>query len=282
MPNFIILEGLFDTGYYFEDFPWWMSWVIFGSVVIVFGVIYFLCVWLYGRMKLNDEDKEKYKEYKAAKRKERKEIKKSARRPLKNVLNWNKIRGWFIPVIAFVTVVSMVATPVLYTTWDVLITTIRGSYVKTYDTPSALEAAEEAEKNVITIEEEGIVLLKNTNNTLPLKIEEGTKRKINVFGACAFGLFYGNGGSGSFQTDGRVTSFPRVATKLEVALEEEGYEINQNLFNFVKNYYNGSRISVQESNYDIQCGFNKYNYREIVPSKAPYAHEAPVSSEEDR
>ena len=83
-----------------------------------------------------------------------------------------------------------------------------------------------------------------------------------------------------FQTDGRVTSFPRVALKLEKAMEEEGFEINNNLFNMIKNYYKNKSISVAEVDYDIQCGFNKYNYPEIVPSKAPYDNEPPVSAYE--
>ena len=46
----------------------------------------------------------------------------------------------------------------------------------------------------------------------------------------------------------------------------------------IKNYYDKKTISVAESDYDIQCGFNKYGYKEIVPSKAPYDYEPPVSA----
>ena len=282
MPKIILLDGLFGTGYTLKDFPWWISLVILGVAIVVLGGLYFLFVWLFGRMKFNDEDKAQEQEYKAADKERKREIKKGASKPLKNVLTWKKVRPWLIPVLVVPLVISMLATPVLVTTWDILMTTLSGSKVHTNDTPSALEAAAEAEKNVIKIEEEGIVLLKNEDEALPLKPDkEGEKIKVNVFGACAFGLFYGNGGSGSFQTDGRVSSFPRRATKLEEALDAEGFEINQNLFNFVKNYYDGGKVSVEESNYDIKCGFNKYNYSEIVNSKAPYAHEAPIENYTD-
>ena len=50
-----------------------------------------------------------------------------------------------------------------------------GSKVKVYDTETSIKAAEEANENVVTIEEEGIVLLKNENNCLPLKLEENNK-----------------------------------------------------------------------------------------------------------
>ena len=90
----------------------------------------------------------------------------------------------------------------------------------------------------VTIQEEGTVLLKNRNKTLPLNLEQN--KKVNIFGSCAYGLFYGNGGSGSFQTDGRVEKFPRTAKKLEVAMQEEGFEINQNLMNMIKNYYSSN------------------------------------------
>ena len=108
------------------------------------------------------------------------------------------------------------------------------SYQPNIATREELPISEQAEENVITIEEEGLVLLKNEDDTLPLSPQgSDDKIKVNIFGACAYGLLYGNGGSGSFQTDGRVSSFPRHALKLEQALENEGFEINQNLFNMI-------------------------------------------------
>ena len=279
MPHLFILEAFWDTpfiaGYSLGSFSWWVDIIVLIIIVVLVGTLYFLLAWLFGRMKFQEGDKETLANYRNADRKEKKEIAKTANRPVKNVITWHKMKPWFIPVIAVVSVLALTAAPVVASpAFENLLTTLGGSRVKTYDGEAAKQAAAEAEKNVVAIQEEGTVLLKNTNNVLPLK-----NNKINVFGACAFGLFYGNGGSGSFQTDGRVKSFPRIATKLEVAMEEEGLEINNNLYNLIKNYYSNERnrkISIAESDYDIQCGFNKYTYSEIVPSKAPYDNEPPV------
>ena len=286
MSNLFILESLWDkelfNGYSLSSFEWWVDWIVIAIAIVVFGGIYFLLNWVFGRFQFKEGDKESLAQYRAAKgnKEEKKAIAASASKPVKSVISWRKIRPWFIPVVSFVTVVALVATPVLYTLWDILMTTASGSHVDIIDTEASREAAAEAEKNVVSIEEEGIVLLKNRKNALPLNLEEN--KKVNIFGSCAFGLFYGNGGSGSFQTDGRVSSFPRVAKKLEVAMKEEGFEINENIFNMIKNYYSSNKrtVSVAPSDYDIQCGFNKYNYSEIVSSKAPYDYEPPVSAYE--
>ena len=193
---------------------------------------------------------------------------------------WSKMAKWFIPTVAATSLILGAAVSFLPSNaFQNLLTTMSGSHVEIIDTETSRAAAAEAELNVVTIQEEGTVLLKN-NGALPINQEKN--KKVNIFGSCAFGLFYGNGGSGSFQTDGRVASFPRVAKKLEVAMEEEGFEFNQNIFNMIKNYYSSNKrtVSVAPSDYDIQCGFNKYNYSEIVSSKAPYDFEPPVSAYE--
>ena len=280
----MILESIFDKeifgGYSISSFDWWVDFIVLGIGIILIGGFYFLFVWLFGRMKFTDEDKELFSAYRQADRKEKKERAKVAKGPVKRVITWHRMKPWFIPVVSVVMVIALVATPILHTTWDVLMTTLSGSSVVIYDTETSRKAAAESEKNVVTIEEEGIVLLKNEKKALPLDVTKEEGKKVNIFGSCAFGLFYGNGGSGSFQTDGRVASFPRVAKKLEVAMKEEGFEINENIFNMIKNYYSSNKktISVAPSDYDIQCGFNKYNYPEIVNSKAPYDYEPPVSA----
>ena len=283
MFHLYFLESIFDkpiiAGYSINSFAWWVDIIVIIVALLLIGGFYFLLVWLFGRMKFTPEDKEEFAAYRSANKEEKKEMAKNAKGPVKNVITWHKIKLWFIPVVSVIVVISLVATPVVASpVFGNLLTTLSGSKVKTYDSETSREAALEAEKNVVTIQEEGTVLLKNKDNALPLKLD--SNNKVNIFGSCAFGLFYGNGGSGSFQTDGRVSSFKRVATKLEVAMEDEGFEINQNIFNMIKNYYSSNKrtVSVANSDYDIQCGFNKYNYSEIVSSKAPYDYEPPVSA----
>ena len=276
-------KAIFPGGYSLRAiFEYWY----FGLIVIIVLAValvatYFLLSWLFGRMRFTEEDKEVFKQYRSTKKKaERKAIVKSARRPVKNVALWRRMKFWLIPVVCVGGLVAAAAVSFLPSAaFKNLMFTLRGSNENIYDTEASRKAAAEAEKNVVTIQEEGTVLLKNTNDSLPLKVQDGEEKiKVNIFGSCAYGLFYGNGGSGSFQTDGRVSQFKRTALKLEQALVEEGVEINDNLYNMVKNYYQNKRVSIAPSTYDIQCGFNKYGYSEIVPSKAPYDYEPPVSA----
>ena len=285
--NLPILESFFDkpliAGYSLASIfqYWWIGLIIIIVAAVALVGVYFLLNWLFGRMRFKEGDKEALKAYDKAPRAEKKEAAKSANGPVKNVITWKRMRGWLIPVVCVVALLSSAAASFLPSNaFQNLLTTLKGSAVEIIDTPASKEAAAQAEKNVVSIQEEGTVLLKNRNKSLPLNLE--TNKKVNIFGSCAFGLFYGNGGSGSFQTDGRVKSFPRTALKLEQAMKDEGFEINENIFNMIKNYYSSNKrtISVAPSDYDIQCGFNKYNYSEIVSSKAPYDFEPPVTAYE--
>ncbi len=290
MLKLFILESFLDkpivAGYTLRQIfeYWWLGLIILIVAAIAIVGTWFLLAMFFGRMKFKEGDPEALQRYSDAPRKEKKEVAKGTQGPAKNVIKWRRMMPWFIPVVCVgALILSAAASFLPSATFSNLLFTLTQKEPIIYDTPTSREAAAEAEKNVVAIEEEGIVLLKNTHDSLPLKAKEGEEKiKVNIFGACAYGLFYGNGGSGSFQTDGRVRSFPRIATKLEVAMMEEGFEINQNLYNFVKNYYNGGRVSIAESDYDIQCGFDKYGYTsEVASSKAPYAHEAPITNYTD-
>ena len=285
--NLRVLESFLDkpfiAGYSLRSIfeYWWIGLIILIVAAIALVGTYFLLNWLFGRMKFKEGDKETLDKYKQAPRADKKAVAKEATTPVKNVITWRKLRGWLIPVVAVVALISSAAASFLPSAaFANLVFTMNGSHVDIIDTETSRQAAAEAEKNVVTIQEEGTVLLKNTHNVLPINLEQN--KKVNIFGSCAYGLFYGNGGSGSFQTDGRVSSFPRTALKLEQAMKDEGFEINENLFNMIKNYYSSNRrtISVAPSDYNIKCGFNKYNYPEIVDSKAPYDFEPPVSAYE--
>ncbi len=78
------------------------------------------------------------------------------------------------------------------------------------------EIISQTKQTAIQIESEGIVLLKNEDNTLPL-----SNKKVNVFGAGSVCPFFGGAGSGAITTDD-PTSFYE-------ALDEEGIEYNQEL-----------------------------------------------------
>ena len=283
MLNLFILESFFDkpivAGYSLRAIfeYWWLGLILLIVIAILAVGTWFLLAMLFGRMKFKEGDKEVLNQYKKAPKEEKKQIADGANRPVKNVILWRKMAPWFIPVVCvFALLVSAASSFLPSTAFQNLLITMSGSHVEIIDTETSRAAAAEAEMNVVTIQEEGTVLLKNKNSALPINLEQN--KKVNIFGSCAYGLFYGNGGSGSFQTDGRVKSFPRTALKLEIAMQDEGFEINNNLYNMIKNYYKNKSISVAECDYDIQCGFNKYGYSEIVSSKAPYDYEPPISA----
>ena len=263
---------------------WWIGLIVLIVAALALVGTYFLLVWLFGRMKFKEGDKEALNNYRKAPKEEKKGLEQQSEKPVRNVIKWRKLAPWLIPVVCVFALILAAGSSFLPSAaFKNLLASTNTREPVIIDTEASRAAAAEAEKNVVTIQEEGTVLLKNEDNALPLDLEQDNK--INIFGACAFGLFYGNGGSGSFQTDGRVskergsaTHFPRVAKKLEVAMEEEGFEVNQNIFNMIKNYYKNKSITAAEVDYDIQCGYNKYNYAEIVASKDPTDNEPPVTA----
>ncbi len=295
MFNLPILESFLDkevtAGYTWRSILeyWWVGLIIIIVAAVALVGTYFLLNWLFGRMKFKEGDQEALDKYSNAPKEEKKAVAKSTVGAAKKVVIWRRMRVWFIPVVCVAALIMAPVASFLPTAaFANLLFTWRGSHVDIIDTETSRKAAEEAEKNVVVIQEEGTVLLKNKDNVLPLNLE--TNKKVNIFGSCAYGLFFNNGGSGAFQTDGRVTKangfeteFPRTALKLEEALTEEGFEINNNLFNLVKNYYNGKKVSVAESDYKIFCGINTFGYPEVVPTGYgatldPIDYELPVSA----
>ena len=87
------------------------------------------------------------------------------------------------------------------------------------------DTVEEAQAICTTIAEEGVVLLKNDNDTLPLS--SGTK--INLFGWSSTNPVYGGTGSGSISD-----AYPTVS--IIDGLEQVGFEVNKDLVDFYTNF----------------------------------------------
>ncbi len=82
-----------------------------------------------------------------------------------------------------------------------------------------------------TIVEEGIILMKNENNALPMDTKT-SKPKISIFGKNSVNLVYG--GSGSSEADSSSS------VQLDEALTEAGFDVNPTLLNFYKSSTSGS------------------------------------------
>ena len=87
------------------------------------------------------------------------------------------------------------------------------------------ESIEESEEICLSIAEEGMVLLKNENGSLPL--EKGTK--LNVFGWSSTNPVYGGTGSGSVSD-----AYEKI--DIITSLQDAGFEVNEELVNFYTSY----------------------------------------------
>lgn len=120
------------------------------------------------------------------------------------------------------------------------VTSSDGKYYSAFDTyDEALKAAEDLNRRV---DEEGIVLLKNQNNALPVK----TGSTVSVFGVAQSTLVDGAGSVNN--TDGGT---------LGEALEAEGYKVNPTLRNF---YESSARVT--DSGFNVP-GSQGYEYTDF-------------------
>ncbi|MCI7813203.1 MAG: glycoside hydrolase family 3 C-terminal domain-containing protein [Lachnospiraceae bacterium] len=108
-----------------------------------------------------------------------------------------------------------------------------GSVSSVYAASGAMINAEvnkQAQAVALEIAEEGMVLIKNDNNVLPLN-----GKKVNVFGASSVNPILGGGGSGSINTEGGYIS-------LYESLENAGIEYNTELKEAYENWSASSQI----------------------------------------
>ncbi len=282
-------------GWPLKMFAWETAWTAFAVVVAVFFVLYILKVWVFGRWRLNRKERAEAKELtKALKKANRAERKATlAQRPkkIRKVVVWN-LRGKFTwsAVVALILALSMIATPVLTTTMPYIMEALFPTNVLNPDSESAKLAIGQAKENVVKIEEEGITLLKNNEEdgkpVLPLDPQDEKDVKVNLFGSSVFGMLYGGGGSGVFVTNATSYGNELYATRLEDALEAEGFEYNHNLYNLVANYFESKTYKITQTNYDIQCQNNVFggNTKDdkgnilIDETRFPYDNEPEVSA----
>ena len=136
------------------------------------------------------------------------------------------VNGIIIGVLVVVFLAVNIAVGVLFKD---LTRVFEGTGFVVKQTPEADQAREEGEKVAAKIVEEGIVLLRNENNALPIK----NKGNINLFGwATVSHIRGGDGGSGGATSKGIVT--------IKESLENAGFTVNNDLLAMYENY-GGSR-----------------------------------------
>lgn len=293
--NNVILTGLLDwepvAGYPIKGFDWILALYILGIAALVLVAIYFVVIFLFTKAKMTKEQEkeanEKIKEIKKQKGTEKRQSIRKLSGPERRLRIWRKIKTPLYVVLGLTITLSCVAAPVLSSTYEAL---MQALHKKTgggdNDSEAAKLAIGEAKENVVTLENEGVVLLKNHDNVLPL--DKTKNNKINIFGSSAFGLLYGGGGSGVFVTNHFSNGNDFRATRLEQALTEEGFEYNMNLYNLVANYYESGSYKITPTNYNISCQNNVYagnGYDSkgnviLDPTCFPYDHEPEVKAYE--
>ncbi len=152
----------------------------------------------------------------------------------KKMWHTKKTRIWMIIcpiVLVLALVVSLVITlnPLISGTFDIAFGgdkaikgEDKGTYVADYESKAeAKTAAEEFGKDVVR---EGITLLKNEDNTLPLK--EG-KRSVTVFGKNSVNPVLGGSGSSATSTDSSIGIYD--------SLRNAGFDVNPTMEAFYKN-----------------------------------------------
>ncbi|MCR5491957.1 MAG: glycoside hydrolase family 3 C-terminal domain-containing protein [Bacilli bacterium] len=276
-------------GYPIDSFDWASDWYVVLIAVGVLALVLGIFVFALGFGRMSKEEREAYKsvkqQAKQLKGKEKKDFINSQPKGTKTLLRWRFASFFFYPVFSLILVVSLVATPLLSTYGSTIWATLFYTD-QTVDSPSAALVAAEATENVVTIEKEGAVLMRNDKGLLPLNKE--TTPKINIFGANAFGIFYGNGGSGEFATDYKYANGREVkCVKLETAITEAGFEYNPYLHNLCKNYAssgNKTPYSIAESDYNMHASIATFGttgrYEGIKPKWLPYEHEPKVAAYE--
>lgn len=134
-------------------------------------------------------------------------------------------------------------------------------YAPDYDSKeAALEAANELNTKIV---EEGIVLLKNENDALPIHTPESSSQisenpKISVFGQNSINLALGGSGSGAASNDATAI------TDLYEALEMAGYDVNPTL----KEFYENSGYKRSQNSGDLDSGDTVFLSTGEVPQSA--------------
>ena len=120
------------------------------------------------------------------------------------------------------------------------------------------EARKNAKELTEEIQEEGIVLLENKNNALPLNISNEKEVNVNVFGQASVGLTYGGSGSGAADESANIN--------LQQGLENSGFKLNSELTDFYK-----SKKPVKEETSIFQL--NGGDYKLTEPAKSEFTDE---------
>ncbi len=177
-------------------------------------------------------------------RAERREVKRSERAYRRRKNRPRRIAGWSVAAVALVSVGALAAPYVAGIS--------RVASLSFNDSTPEGEAAREAATQVSeNISDEGIVLLENEDNVLPL-----ADSKVNVFSFASFNMQMGGGGSGGAANAGAPTLYE--------ALNEQGIEYNKDLYSTMQDA--GAKHSAGASNAFVQMAAGMFGSSDGEPA----------------
>jgi len=155
---------------------------------------------------------------------------------------------------------AMVAANCVAAYYAPMITTFMCGTGTNFDNEDFQQAANSSDALCKDIARDGIVLMKNENNTLPLSYAEGAQKKINLFGWSSTNQGFLLSGIGS----GSSTISDSKKVSLIDAFKADDYEINEDLVKFYNKYdstnygYNSSRIKLVEPDLEDYDAYDPY------------------------
>ncbi len=144
----------------------------------------------------------------------------------KTPMSNRKFLGINMPILAFLLVLTFAVNFFVIRTYNTIEIFLTGNTGANFTGEGADAARANAKEVSLRIQAEGVVLMKNENNALPIDLKKNNK--VAVFGWSSHGMVLGGTGSGSADVTNAITFYD--------ALRTEGFEIYEPLTKFYKDY----------------------------------------------
>ncbi|WP_256860412.1 glycoside hydrolase family 3 protein [Paraliobacillus ryukyuensis] len=140
-------------------------------------------------------------------------------------------------------------------------------YLSAAEVDEEAVAAAEADSKAMTekVSDEGMVLLENKNDALPLDTANESEKNVNVFGQASVKLVYGGSGSGAGDESNNIN--------LQQGLENAGFTVNADLTDF---YQEHKPEQEEQNNFNLDGG----DYTLSEPAPSDFSDELLTSAEE--
>ncbi len=217
------------------------------------------------------EQKQKLKDWKQSLKtldKQERKAQKKAHKAYKKRLA--RTRTWitWAAVVLVLALILNAAWPIIHNISAIM------SQTYTDQTPEAIAAREAGNAFATDISDEGIILLKNENNLLPL-----TNKKVNIFGDDAYNFKYSGGGSGAVDLSNCTTFFQGLELagieynpELHQMYQDMGYDAgstgSNNIVSMIGSFLFGAETK------DISS--NEYLTEDVLASAKAYSDQAIV------